>query len=501
MTTGSNLGALDTRRIIERRIYWPDWKYTKLSPKHYKLWKSDAKLVMVNAGRAYGKDHILFLRGIKLALKLYAERKSNPNWFRYGPTVEMAVFAPVAKNFKGLWRRFKDMLPEVPGIAKGGGKNLKIYERENGYEVELFGPTGIHITFFSAYDEDSSRGNGYDILLGTEVAYADESVLTVSLFKLVIRPNYAGYVMLNSTPWGPGNWWDNAVREARERTGFWGNYELHEGTFVDNPTSCQSDIDNARREKEANVYTYRRERLAWLEIPRVDDNVLRASNANQFAFQREHIDAALTDVETPYTGACYAGSDIAWSGKDFLWTVIIDDRTGLVVHAEFHAEMTDAQIVEHMEKIKLKWRPKKHAYDCNGPLAMKLEGKLKHLNLEPIITQFHGPNSKYEYVKMAIQHFVQGSIKIPNPDRYPGLTTEMKQVYNELINQLREYRRIQVLKECVEHGRKIQKVFVTYSKKPGGKDDAVDALVLALLMRQIRTSTSATKGLSKACRF
>src|SRR5690606_816506 len=102
-----------------RVIRWPDWRRTKLSKKHREIYTSNSRKVLVNAGRAFGKDHVLFLRAIRMMKKLYWERVLDPNWTRFGPKVLVGVYAPVANNFEQLWTRFKEMLPDIPGIAPG----------------------------------------------------------------------------------------------------------------------------------------------------------------------------------------------------------------------------------------------------------------------------------------------------------------------------------------------------------------------------------------------
>jgi hypothetical protein len=475
-----------------RQVHWPDWSRNKLSPAHLKIYQSNAKKVLLNCGRAFGKDHILFLRGLRLAFRLYARRTKSKTWIRYGPVVEMAVYAPVRENFAGLWRRFKQMLPEIPGVAPGGGEMVKISDKDGDEGVELFGPNGIVITFFSVWREASSRGNGFDILLGTEVGYGKEATLTGNLLRLVRRPNYAGYVMLNCTPIEPNHWWDKAIAAARRPEDHpksrWKNYELHEGTFCDNPTSGEQDWEEFQESKEANVFSCRREWLAWLDQPNIDDSVLDLDDES-CAFKRDEVNACLISLPIEVSGPNYAGTDLAWSGKDNYFTIVIDDPTGLIIYCKAFPKMSDPEIVKHFQEVERDYRPIKHTFDANGPLAQQTQGKLKGIGLNPVTTstKYAGDDTKAEMCKHTKQHFLERSILIKNPETYPGMSAKEKQDTWLLIRELYEYLRLEIVKEVVEKGRVTRRVYVTYTKRPGPghSDDGVDALVLCNVPRRV----------------
>lgn len=473
----------------ERRVVrWPDWRRHKLSHKHYEIFKSNARKIWINAGRAFGKDHILFLRAIRMMFTLYFERKRDPNWTRLGPLVLVGVYAPVANNFKQLWERFKAMLPVIPGLAPGNQAQIKTYEKEGSYEVQIFGKLGINIVFFSVFKGDSSRGNGYDILLGTEVGFGNAKTLTHSLFKLVFRPHHAGIVMLNSSPKGLGSWGDKVVKKLRKGIGPDGasDWELYEGCYVDNAMATEQDHADAQAQKKRNIYTYRRETLGWINVPDVPDEVVDAEGSS-LAFRPEQIDALLVTQKIETTGPYYAGSDLAYSGDDPAVTVVMDDPTGLIVDIQVLPKGNEEQVIDFLEATNKKWKPIKHSYDANGRITRKLEGRLRLLNLNPVITtnEVGGPNSKAEQVKSTINHFDHKSVRIPNPEVYP-MSDEMQERIWQLILETRAYRRFELVKDVHEGGRIHKKVFVTYGKPMDGTDDHFDALNMLLQGRTIR---------------
>lgn len=422
---------------------------------------------------------------------LYIKRCADRTWTRKGAKVLVGIYAPVSNNFGQLWERYKAMLPEIPGVAPGGGPQIKVYEKKDQLRVEIFGKLGIRIEFFSVHRKDSSRGNGYDILLGTEVAYSDEDDLTNNILKLVLRPDHAKIVMLNSTPRGPGEWWDKAIKQARlKKKGFWSEWELHEGCWVDNPKSDEKDFKVAEAEKAKNIYSYRRERLAWINVPLVPDSVMDGDGINR-AFSPELIDSMLVSLPVEVTGPFSAGTDLGFTGADPMVTVVIDDPTGLVVDLKFTPTCnTQGEIVEHIEAVNSKWNITKHCFDANGRLASKIEGKLKRLRLIPVktTTTLTGPDSKNEQVKHMEQHFLQGGIKIPNPEVYPGLTEEFKKNLWTLIIELHGYLMFEVSKDVVQGGKIDKRIFTTYGKPPKGTDDAVDALNMLCQGKKIRSN-------------
>lgn len=469
-----------------RTVAWPDWRRNKLSPLHHRIYSSNAKKMLINAGRGMGKDHIMFLRALRIAFELYSERKANPNWIRYGPVVNMMVVAHVSTNFEDLWRRFKKVCPDLPGVAADGSPNVHVLEKSQ--TVTIFGRDEIVIQFASVIRGDNIRGGGLDILCATEAAYINERTLTSALFPLVLgRPGYAGYVMLNSSPRGPGAYWDSAILQARKKKGYWGDWQLHEGCYVDNPMCTSDNVQEHLAVKAQNLDLYRRERLGWINVTVVDDALL-APGENR-AFTPEIINAALVTETCKHKPPYYIGCDIAGTGNDKLALVVIDSQ-GLVCHVELHSKTSTEEVVDIFERADSYWHPLSFSYDGTGPLGKALQGRLHKIRANPVIV---GRN-KGEMVKHMHQHLINHSIKIPHPQFWDfGDAKYQRGNINTLITELRSYRRYELQSQHMSKGQVNYSIYETFSKPPGGTDDAVDALVMALQPRAVPVALAPTQ--------
>lgn len=477
-----------------RQVSWPDWSRNPLTASQFAVLACTSNKIILNCGRAYGKDHVLMLKALIRAHELLIERIAmGAGWIRYGAKVIVYIYAPQSDNFDELWDRFKKMLPDVPGNAPNGKPNVMIYDKKGDETVELYGDEGIHIKFLSVLQPNAARGKGCDILVGTEVGYGKETTLTEVLMRVVLRPNYAGIIYLNCTPVEPGHWWDTLVKAVRHPKRYpnsiWCSFVIFEGTFCDNPRAEQKDWDEFQLCLKGNPFTARREWLGWVDQPRIADSVLNSGGENR-AWKRELIDSCLVTVPVPkHSGPFYAGTDLAWGGKDLLATVIVDDPTGMIAHIETHPKMDDESIRRHFEKIERDWKPIKHTYDSNGPLAKDVQGTLRGIGLNPVTTKtsHSGDDTKAEQVKVLTTYFVERAVFIPHPQLYPNLSDEMRKAIYLLLKECYEYLRLEVVKEVVEKGRIDRRVFVTFSKppEPDASDDVLDALNLCLLPRRV----------------
>lgn len=465
-----------------REVTWPDWGYTRFTPSHWAVWNDSHKRVLINAGRAYGKDHVSFLRCMKLMFELYAKRTSNPRWKRLGPVVHLGILGPTSTNLTSLWDRFEDLLPEIPGNSQSGQPNLVVRKDY----AELLGRNQIQVSFNTAFSGDNIRGGGFDILLVTEAAYVSEHTLRNSVLPLVIRPNYGGYVLLNSTPRGPGHWWDQAIHQARTGTDYWGSWSLHEGTYADNPCLSEDEVVQFLLEKKQNIYRYRQERLGWINVDCPPDSMLRDDDARAFTPEQidrciiKPLDGAAPDLPK-FSGPYYCGVDLAGQGADKLAVVIVD-RQGYVAHIEVHSKTDIEEIVEVMERIQRQWKPYRFSYDAHGSLGAKLQGRLANVSAVPIKYMRQKP----ELVKHLTQHMIQGSLKIPDPWSYSFTGKWAKQNLSLLLKELRAYRIIDLRKDVQKKpGVVTTEIYQTYSKPLHGSDDVVDALALALWSRPV----------------
>lgn len=459
---------------MSRIVRWPNWDHIKLTPKAAAYYHSTARKIIDNSGRAGAKDFKMHLRALRLAWPMYYRRKQDPTWYRPGPVVHVCLPAPTSTNSEDHWRRIKDMLPDFPTNSVAPNGNPLIHVKENAQEIEIFGENEILISMSSTFVGKNVRGGGIDILGATEVAYMKETDLTEVLLPLVIRPGFPDYyVMINSTPIGPGHWWDEAVEVARAGEGYWGDWELHEGTYADNPKTTHEQVHEYLLEKQQNIYRYRRERLGWIKQPSVDSSAIMGKGTNR-AFAPETIASVLLNQKVEFRGPFVIGIDLAGAGPDALAVVVIDGQ-GVVCHLEKHMKSDTEYIVDLIDRLAEYWRPRAIHYDGNGKMGKEVRGKLRRANCRPVVTE----RRKEEFVLHLEQHFIHKSIRIPNVEFWAPGGKYQAENYNLMMRELREYREIRLQKDRLRNQKIREEFFTTFSKPPGGSDDFVDALVYA----------------------
>lgn len=468
--------------LLEPRVVrWPDWEQTLLTPKHLQVWQSNARKQILNCGRAFGKDHLHQLRGTRLMFELY-ERRKRLGWKRPGPVVHLGIAGPTSTNFADLWRRYKDMLPKIPGTSRDGTPN--IHQLEDDQVIEILGRNEMLVSFGSAFRGDNVRGGGFDILIVTEAGMMSPKTIFGSLIKLVFRPGYTGYAMLNSTPRGRDCWWDAAAKECRnEQTkadGYYADWEFVEGTYLDNPLTTGEDITDADKERKQNLQRFQQERLAWLDVD-VPDDVLLGDGVT-LALSADLIQGVM--LEAPYKPRppFYAGLDLAGLGPDPLSVVIIDSR-GIVCWVELHGKTDTEHILDIFQRTHDRWHPVKMSYDANGPIGKKVRGRLRLLNANPVTTRW----DKAELVQHMEQHMIAGSCRVPHYDLCPSIEgAHQRDNLRQLLREMQTYRKIELQRERHAGGAKIKaETFVTYSKPAGGSDDILDGLSYALEPRPV----------------
>lgn len=456
-----------------RVIEWPNWDQIKLTPKASEYYHSTARKIIDNSGRAGAKDFKMHLRALKLGFPMYYRRKNDPSWYRPGPVVHICLPAPTSTNSADHWRRIKNMLPEFPRNSVAANGNPLVHVKENAQEIEIFGENEILISMSSTFAGKNVRGGGIDILGATEVAYMKETDLTEVLLPLVIRPGFPDYyVMINSTPIGPGHWWDEAVESAREGEGYWGRWELHEGTYADNPKTTDEHVEEYLMEKQQNIYRYRKERLGWIKQPSVDSSAIMGKGTKR-AFDPETIASVLLNQKVEFQAPFYIGMDLAGSGPDPL-TVVVLDRQGVVCHLERHAKSDTEYIVDLIDRLANYWRPRSIYYDGNGKIGKEVRGRLRRANCKPVVN-----HNKEEAVLNLQQHFIHKSVRIPNPEFWSPNGPHQAENFNTLMSEIREYREIRLEKQRLRNAKIKQEYFTTFNKPPNGTDDFLDGFVYA----------------------
>lgn len=459
-----------------RTVTYPDWNKIQFSENQAEVFNCTSNKILLNAGRYYGKDHVLIFKALVKAFHLFYDRINNPDWNRFGATVIVMIVTPTETNAIDLWERTKEMLPSLPGIAPNG-KN-QIHFREDARSIEIFGGE-ITITFETTTRGANLRGRSTDILVVSECAYHSKAHLVDVLFPCCIRSGYAGIIYMNSSPFGAEHWYDEAVQEMREQRGYFHalGFKLFEGTLYDNPQTSQSEIDALKAIKDSNVYTARREWLGWLNVPVVSKHLLGAGET--FAFDGERIQSVKINEPVNTTGPYVIGIDLATTGKDSL-AVCVLSREGIVVKLERHAKTELEDILQIIIRLHNTYHPRAIVYDQNmGILRNVNNAELARIAMKPI--QMHNLN-KVQFVEHLQHHMICKSIRIPDPEIYyrhidPPLY--MRENLFRLFREMHEYRRFTCKQEFQSRGKIEERYAISYHKSIDGTDDMLDSLILA----------------------
>ncbi len=465
---GDNYKAPDNAR----HVHWPPWDLVKLSPAHARIWQSKAPKILIHGGRDGGKDYMSDLLGVRRILEHYARQVATGRKQRLGPTTYACIAAPVSANYAALMRRFRDLIPDIPGKAPNGNPNTYWV----GNECELFGQNQIVISFCSGKVPDNVRSNGFDLLIYTECAFEKESTIQDAFLPLVLgRSGFSGEVILNSTPGKRrGCWWDAVIKDARAGTGYWGDgWELHELTKFDNATASLEAFGELKRIKINNIQRYRREYMGWINID-VPSDAWVHNHGVDLAFQPTLLTRVLLSTPHIPVPPYYIGADLAGAGPD-PFTCVVLDGAGVIVDVTKQATSNTESILAEFDRLNSKYHPRWIAYDASGKLGADVSGKLKLYGAKPIKPRAGG--SKTELVLNLEKHFLSGSVRLPHPELQPLehklAAWNQRQLYTELC----QYQAVELHNESVKNAQVRERITRTYTKPPDGNDDFVDALV------------------------
>lgn len=458
---------------VIQNVTYPDWRQYPLTPRQYAIYTSDAHLMMVDGGRASGKDQCCALRADRLSMRLFNQFRDD--YPHEGCCVEIAVLGGLQRQANTLWDKVLRLIPQWGGTAKNGQPNYKV--RTHDHDITLFGD-GIRWSFLPVVGDGSGLvAPGYDIIIVTEAAFLDETTIRDYIKPLCIRPGgYAGYLMLDSTP--ENNWWDHAFYVAQTKddpTGKYCNYlgwEAHKLSSFDNPKMTAFQLAEILTERDANYQRFRRRYLGdlFVDIPTDIGSQLEDCEGLRHVFLPEWVEKCLTVQAQALKPPYRVNVDISWTGNDSLAAVILD-ANNFVADIELHRNCDTSKIVDIFERLSRDWKSPYMVYDAQGKadvLWPHLQGR--GLRIRPIKT----PNNitKVKRMELAARMIKTGAVKIPHPDRYRFGSMRMKQNCTRLRRELIEY--ISEYKPTAQGG------YWFYSKPPGGTDDIVDALVLGL---------------------
>lgn len=417
-----------------------------LSAQQAAFLRSRAKKKILNCGRFGGKTMWALVDVLNRALELFAARVINGDWWRPGAIVTVGIFTPTEKNQKQLWPMLCDMVPKVPGETDGV-PNTHI--RQDAKEIVLFGQLGIQIDVVSAWNPDAIRGAGYDIVLIDEAAYLKQpNIYHRQILPLVNRAGFEGIIILASTPLN--NFWDKWVLSAREKTGRFKYFEVHEWSCWENPALSKDQEEEilAAREENRAIYEQEYEGKLFVEIP--NEEVIQG----EAVWDISRIEEVLIQ-ELPVkklVGPFVAGLDLAWQGTDDLVLTIADEPTGVICHIESFPKMDDPAIYALMDRVRRQWNDPVIWVDRTGsrakafwdhiPPAIRAKPVILRRGIEraAITEQLF---TKDFLVRSLEQRMTLGKIKIPDPAGFPWETlpwsnqcdqqAEFQQLYNQMV--------------------------------------------------------------------
>lgn len=475
------------------RTRWPEfWDKLSLSKPQADFLASRKTLKLLNCGRFGGKSFLAIINLVHDCLRLYATYSADPTWWRLGPRVTAAIFAPQEETYEPLWTMLQSLVPQLPGKT-AGRPNTNILQ--DAKRIELLGPLGIRIECISCWNDDAIRGAGFDVAFVDEAAQLKrESTFWRVIFPLcATRGGYAGRMIVASTPFD--NFWDNWVQQARTASGDFRDWELHEWTSWENPrlTDVQRSLILATRE---NHYTnYAQEYLARLHVKHPTETI---SEAEQIWDERG-IAPILATEHIESTGPYLVAVDLAWTGPDDCAVIVVDLPRRLVVHAEVHPKMDDAALLELFDRLNRQWNAPEFWFDRTGGRArvfasfIPAELRARHLIFRRSIDNVSKRNdlvTKDHLVTTLQQRINLRALRIPDPDLYPVTTLPWSGQQDQTANLRRLLREITGMRRVTIERRRGKNTEREYqyqaataydpaTQRHRKTDDLFDALLIA----------------------
>lgn len=458
----------------QRRLIFPNWSAIKLSAKQAEFFFNDYRKEIVMAGRGFGKDYISLLKKVNYAFKRYFERRegNDPEFIgRAGLLWHLGIMAAESGNYKDNINKLRTMLPKIPGIGVGGQPNF-YYNRKEEY-FELFGEGQLRISLISLFGDGGQRGPGYDDCLVTEAQAITEDKYMSVVVPMVFRPGYEGRMTLIGT--GLCNWFDNAVEEARNGTGFYGDYKLFCGTSFDNPKLTLEGARDLLREYEKNPGRFKRERLG---LP----NIIVTDNAKpDCPFTEGLVSACLTKDRITLNGPPLVIIDLAYGGSDKICRGVWNKETASLFRLDYFTsdelkidiKNPYGAIAKFFEDTARLFPGCTIAYDCQGQYGGSVQAYVpRHIKLVPMRRNRQEKNNMVEDVitRMALVDAMGKSIGIRLPDpNSPHLDAATKKWMPKLLKDLYHLRKV-----TVQNARGDYSYY--YTKGEGYEDDGPDMI-------------------------
>lgn len=464
-------------------LTFPDWEQIEMSQKQWDVFSYPGKRMMINAGTGFGKDWIAIFKGIDKAWDLWEERKDDKSFKRSRHLVNVAICAPTVTNYKETWDKLLNMVPHVPGTTDGEA-NYKVLASNKSLSIQLFGKHGILFHMVTLFDANNVRGQGWDICIITEAAFAKLETYRRVVLKRVTRGNYYNMIILISTPNPEDEWWDDACDQAIEGRGLFGDFAYFHATSYDNPTLTQENAEAMLKERDANPWEYDQERLAKLHV--------KASQGEGLFLTRKMLESAFYTEKPQVRNSLLAVFDLMYGGRDRLCRGIWDQMTNTLIDVRFWTsaelkidpENPEPSIAALFHETTMEFPNCMIAYDKQGRQGGGVAAHVnRRIRLKPMTRGHVQKNAMVDdFVgRLALVDKNQKCIGIRLPDENATWLTErqrkhVKELYLEIVN----YQRV------FTEGRD-GKPKIIYTKGPQYGDDGIDMCTWACpLLRPVR---------------
>lgn len=437
------------------------WEFSGWQVEPYNCRES---IVALEAGRGAGKDIVAIRAALRTAFEVYARKRANPTRAITNPVVSVWLISEQEKNVKQLRRDFRGELDEMARWVGVPRHMLYRYVRRDD-QFQIGGANEIVVDVVLCKHQDSLRGPGVDVAVWTEFSTLRRRAAWEEEYKGTrTRAGREGITYLTYTPKGRRGLWVD-VAEGCEKRGAW----FHATSF-DNEFLTARQVAEIRAE-EKDGWIYEQERLAR--------RVLSAEGTYP-AFDRDAIERCLVPSAPAFLGGAdgsgmrprdwgargvVVGVDLARMGSDEAWFVVVDFETGILLEIVRRAKCKGPELVTIFESLNDRYGGPEFVMDATQHQVFVADFVSPHVRIAKLKIYEKGK----ERLVHNLGHLLEvGRVGLPDPMRYPFVSSRAQGDFEELVRQLRMFRKVEV------EGKPPK-----YEAPSGDHDDGVQALTLA----------------------
>lgn len=464
---------------------------------------------MVIVGRGGGKTHNVAFEEVMLAFSCYFTVKASGRRYT-GAQWHAAFIFPAEENATECIAMLNEIIPEVPGYAPDGTLNYRVRGSDR-TDFRLFGNNELVISIYSS--QAGLRGKNFDQV------WCDEGlkIKKTDLFDVIIpasdragRPEISGWLTITSTPddeEGDPNekWLDAAMDEADPDkphiTGYFSDYSLHRGPFTVNPYLSEARFQRILKRFMLGAIKFWREHLA---IPGLISSSVRT--ADKVVWTLDQVRPCLYK-ERVVPKSVIGVIDLAFGSTDSLVRMWYCAAARKVFDLEIfdpkecnnmgiNPKAYEDGLVDFFIKTCAMYPGAPIIYDSNSdqsmPISHLIPRHLRTIGIKKNNSVKTGlVTTLIEIMADVDDTGVCQSIGFPHPEA-EWLTPKQRQHFKRLYKEMIEYERTQ--KEKRDGG-----IMTIYNKPPGGKDDALDTVIM--LMSQVQPKSTSKLTASQARRM